>query len=216
MIKDYRMTPLYLLLCSLVWHLNYVIFYRFVKQPNISKNINHTINALQYILFYKYTQTISYYSSITTASFYIYDTIFLIYSIATNTTTFRKQRLYFLHHFIACYALYGAYSGICTTTLSYYYYICEVSNLMIYFVYHLLKIYPDHKRLILYSQIFQFVWFNYFRIICGLSYIISKNHEWLSLNDYPPYMVMFIIFNSLNIGWSYTQFRSFFNIKICK
>lgn len=216
MIKDCRMTPLYLLLCSLVWHLNYVIIQMFVQQPNISKNINHTINALQYIIFYNYTQTISYYSSITTASFYMYDAIFLIYSIAKNTTTFRKQQPYFVHHFIACYALYGAYSGICTTTLSYYYYICEVSNLMLYFVYHLLKVYPDHKQLILYSQIFQFAWFNYFRIICALSYIILKNHEWLSLNDYPPYMVMFIIFNGLNIGWSYVQFRSFFDTKICK
>lgn len=208
------MTPLYLLFCSVLWHLNYIIIDKFVKQSNISKNINHTINALQYILFYKYTQTITYYSSIITASFYIYDTIFLMYSIYSHTTTFKKQQLYFVHHFIASYSLYGAYSGICTKTLSYYYYIAEVSNLMIYFVYHLLKAYPSHKELILYSQTIQFVWFNYFRIVCGFCYIIFKNHEWLTLIEYPPYMLLFIIFNCLNIGWSYTQFRAFFKSNV--
>lgn len=210
------MTPLYLLLCGVIWHLNFVVIHMFAKQANISKNINHTINALQYIIFYKYTNTLSYYSSIIIASFYIYDTIFLIYSVFKHTTTFKKQQLYFVHHFIACYAIYSAYSGICTKTLSYYYYISEISNLMIYFVYHLLKVYPTHKQFILCSQIVQFVWFNYFRIVCGFTYIILKNHEWLSLIEYPPYMLFFIIFNCLNIGWSYMQFRAFFNLKICK
>jgi hypothetical protein len=210
------MTPFYLLLCSLMWHINYNIIHIFVKQPNISKNINHTVNALQYIIFYKYTNTVSYYCSIITASFYIYDSIFLLYSIFKHTTTFKKQQLYFVHHFIACYSVYGAYSGICTATLSYYYYISEISNLMIYFVYHLLKVYPTHKQLILYSQIAQFIWFNYFRIVCGFCYIIFKNHEWLTLSDYPPYMVLFVIFNCLNIGWSYMQFRAFFNFYKCK
>ena len=208
------MTPLYLLLCSLLWHVNYVIIHKFIKQSNVSKNINHTINALQYIILYKCTHTLSYYSSIITASFYIYDTIFLMYYIYKHNTTFKKQQLYFVHHFIACYALYGAYSGICTMTLSYYYYIAEVSNLMIYFVYHLLKVYPTHKELILYSQTIQFVWFNYFRIVCGFCYIIFKNHEWLTLIEYPPYMLLFIIFNCLNIGWSYTQFRAFFKSNV--
>ena len=210
------MTPLYILLCSVLWHMNYMVIHMFVKQSNISKNINHTINALQYIIFYKCTYTLfyynyySYYIYIITASFYIYDALFLIYSICKHTTTFKKQRFYFIHHFIACYALYGAYSGICTTTLAYYYYICEASNLMIYFVYHLLKVYPDQKQLILYSQVIQFVWFNYFRIVCGFCYIIFKNHEWLTLIVHPHHMLFFIIFNCLNIGWSYTQFCAFF------
>ena len=207
------MTPLYLLLFSVIWHINYLVIQTFVKQSNISKNMNHTVNALLYIIMYKYTYT-PYYSSIITASFYIYDTIFLMYSIYKHTTTLKKQQLYFVHHFIACYGLYGIYSGICRTTLSYYYYIAEVSNLMIYFVYHLLKAHPEQKQLISYSQVIQFVWFNYFRIICGFSYIIFKNHEWLALIEYPPYMLFFIIFNCLNIGWSYTQFRMFFKSNV--
>jgi hypothetical protein len=208
------MTPLYLLFVSIMWHMNFIMIRMLVKQQNISKNMNHTINALQYITLYKYGYSLSYYSSIITASFYIYDTVFLLYSILKHTTTLKKQQLYFVHHFIACYALYGMYSGICTATLSYYYYISEVSNLMIYFVYHLLKVYPTHKKLILYTQMIQFVWFNYFRIVCGLHYIFLKNYEWLSLNEYPPYMLLFIIFNCLNIGWSYMQFRSFFKSNV--
>lgn len=173
---------------------------------NISSNIVNSSHAITYIIFYLVEPTNYNVLSKLTGSFYIYDSIRLLY-IQINDKKWNKIP-YLVHHSIALVASYNIYNDYLANETTHIYYILELSNLMLYVSYHLHKTMPYHKNLILITDFIQFVWYSYYRNIMLYSYIFSQLDTLLSLS-YPIMMCVYMI-SLMGTYWSCLLFSKLF------
>jgi len=193
----------------LFWHISFSAINQLHKHHDISKNINHFIHALLFVVFYKTLPiyTIPYIIDLS-IGFYIYDVFFIFYKLLIQQEKLMRHLPYIFHHSLAFFGLFVAKDiRIQNYTLNYYY-LLEYSNFMIYISYHIHKKYAEYKNLIIVSECFQYIWYSYFRIGRFLMYtaqisdIIFEQH--ISM-----FLVLVLLF-SMGLIWSYNLFLKCF------
>ena len=101
--------------------------------------------------------------------YFIYDLLYILRSIYIATINRQPQAqnhvVYVFHHIIGLYILNDTLTSIYADTLLCAYYLAEISNLTLYTSYHLRKEYPNHKTITVVFDVFQLLWYSYFRII---------------------------------------------------
>jgi len=193
----------------LFWHLSFLLINKYHKYHDISKNINHLIHALLFVIFHKtLTVTMIPYLIDLSIGFYIYDVFFIFFKLIIHKDKFLKHIPYLIHHSLAFFGLFLAKDIQLQSYTLTYYYLLEYSNFMIYISYHINKRYPEYKNLVLVTQCFQYIWYSYFRIgrfiiyTTQISDVILEQH--ISI-----YLVLFTLF-SMGLIWSYNLFLKCF------
>ena len=101
--------------------------------------------------------------------YFIYDLLYILRSIYIATINreppAQNHVVYVFHHIIGLYILNDALTSIYADALLRAYYLAEISNITLYTSYHLRKEYPNHKTFTVVFDVFQLLWYSYFRII---------------------------------------------------
>jgi hypothetical protein len=194
---------------ALFWHLSFMFINKYHKNHDISKNINHLIHALLFVLFHK-TLTIIMIPYLIDLSigFYIYDVFFIFYKLLIMKDNYLKHLPYLFHHSIAFFGLVLAKDIQLQTYTLTYYYLLEYSNFMIYISYHIHKRYAEYTNLILVSQCFQYIWYTYFRI--GRFIIYTTQISDIILEQHISIYLVLITLFLMGLIWSYNLFLKCF------
>ncbi|NBO53686.1 MAG: hypothetical protein EBU84_03660 [Actinobacteria bacterium] len=160
-----------------LWHLVFSELSKHKPQA-VSKNINHLLHSLVFLLHYCSDHDLQYATHLS-LGFYMYDTVCLMQTAArefclasTEKIMHRRpsaagssQAPFLLHHAIGIYMLATALTAPeHTTSLLRGFYILETSNIMLYVSYHVRKEHAARPALIAASELVQLVWYAYYRI----------------------------------------------------
>lgn len=193
----------------LFWHSSFIFINTYQKHYDVSKNINHLIHALLFVVFHKTltTNMIPYLIDLS-IGFYIYDVFFILYKLAIQKENFMRHVPYLIHHSLAFFGLILAKDLQLQNYTLTYYYLLEYSNFMIYISYHINKKYPEYKNLLLVSQCFQYVWYSYFRI--GRFLIYTTQISEIILDQHISILLVLLLLFSMGLIWSYNLFLKCF------
>lgn len=152
--------PTHLIPIMAAWHLSMTELSKYKPAP-VSKNINHLLHTLTFMLMYTQTHEVEYATHIS-IGFYSYD---IIYMLSMTHDSIRRNASYLLHHAIAIYLLNLTFiaPGHAESILKGYS-ILESSNIMLYVSYHVQKECPQQRALIMCSEFIQLLWYTYYRI----------------------------------------------------
>jgi len=193
----------YLLPLIILWQLLLTILnLKMYSNIDLNKNIIHALHALIYVSLY-YLQ---YYDTLInfTISFYIYDILFILFTLFTKKKQLSDQKTYLIHHIISIYIFDLAYNGVATDYIVTSGNVLEISNFSIYLAYHAIKT-SDNKFINLLIQSFQFVWYSYFRIVVFGIYIINNREPILKLNYF--ILSLTTMFYLMGMFWSYALYN---------
>lgn len=175
------------------------------KNLAIVKNWVHALHATYFVICYKLITAPDWINAsiLGCIGFYTFDTLHLLRQCCINGSI-KKNAMFLIHHSIANYGLFIAYTDLSQQAIILHvYYLFESSNFLLYASYHIHKSYPDYKNAILISECFQFAWYSYYRIIrFSLFYI----HNYTILNNLVLHLGVFIIF-LMGVFWSWTLFK---------
>ena len=194
------------LLALLFWPISHKFFvYLLNGRTEIGKNINHFLHALIYVFLYKIIPYHVKYLILVSIAFYTFDTGYIMNELYREIYSYKRQLPYLIHHGIAIYGLYLAYTDYYTEIVMYFYYLLEYSNFMLYISYHIQKSYPNNRSLQLVSQSLQLVWYSYFRIIRFLVYLYKI---WpIFLETTATVKTMFVSLFIMGFYWSFNLFK---------
>ena len=193
----------------LLWHLSFLFINKYHKHNDISKNINHLIHALIFVLFHKTIPlNMMTYLIDLSIGFYIYDVFFIFYKLIIANDKIIRHVPYLIHHSLAFFGLVLAKQVELQNYTLTYYYLLEYSNFMIYISYHINKRYPEYKNLVLVSQCFQYIWYSYFRI--GRFIIYTNQISDVILEQHISIFLVLISLFSMGLIWSYNLFLKCF------
>lgn len=193
----------------LLWHFSFHLINKYHKHHDVSKNINHLIHALLFVLFHKTIKLnmIPYLIDLS-IGFYIYDVFFIFYKLALEKEKLIRHVPYLIHHSLAFFGLVLAKNVELQNYTLTYYYLLEYSNFMIYISYHINKRYPEYKNLLLVSQCFQYIWYSYFRI--GQFIIYTTQISDIILEQHISIFLVLLLLFSMGLIWSYNLFLKCF------
>jgi len=180
---------------------------KFNKHVTIVKNWVHALHAFYFVVCYKMCSSHDWIdrSILGCIGFYTFDTLLLLHDSYKNGSM-RKNAVFLIHHFIANYGLYTAYTDVTQQSIILHvYYLFEYSNFLLYVSYHIHKSYPDNLNAILVSECLQFIWYSYFRIIRFSYYFIRNFNFFLSLDFFLQFGVILLFF--MGIFWSWSLFK---------
>ena len=150
--------PTHLIPIIATWHLSMTEISKYKSAP-VSKNINHLLHTLTFMMMYTQTYEVEHAIHIS-IGFYSYDIIYLLFQ-----TGIRRNASYILHHAIAIYLLNLTFiEPMHAESILKGYSILESSNIMLYVSYHVQKEWPHRKSWIQVSEFVQLLWYTYHRI----------------------------------------------------
>jgi len=162
----------YLLPIIAFWH---TITTEIQKHKQHAGIVNNTVSAIHcalYIFQYHYNhydELAMNYTVHVSIGYFIYDLICILYfiynAIINRQNPSRNNVVYVFHHIIGLYLLNDILTSIYADILLHAYYLAEISNFTLYTSYHLRKEYPNHKTITIVFDVFQLIWYSYFRII---------------------------------------------------
>ena len=165
--------PTHLIPIMAAWHLSMTELSKYKPAP-VSKNINHLLHTLTFMLMYTQTHEVEYATHIS-IGFYSYD---IIYMLSMTHDSIRRNASYLLHHAIAIYLLNLTFiaPGHAESILKGYS-ILESSNIMLYVSYHVQKEWPQQRALIMSSEFIQLLWYTYYRIFKMTIFVYQIREE---------------------------------------
>lgn len=116
-----------------------------------------------------------------------------------------KDYLDIIHHILSCLVMISFYFDYYQNILIELFYLAEMSNIVIFGNYHIMKCFDD-KNIIFISSILEFMIYSYFRVICMTQVIIDN----ITLIFSTPLSILLIIY-FMSIDWSYTLFNNLLN-----
>lgn len=190
------------ILIAPIWYLFGRFSNYFIPNKSISNNFIHTLHALFFVILYNIDLK-SYALDLTSAGFYLYDLIYIIYKMikTLDISTFP----FVIHHCIAIYGYKLTTTEYFRPTILYIYYILELSNFSLYLTYYIYKKYPKEYNLKILSQCFQFLWYTYFRVI--LLFKFSHSIQDTILGSGLDKMGIFFCLKLMGLYWSFNLFN---------
>jgi hypothetical protein len=179
----------------------------FNKNTAIVKNWVHALHAFCFIICYKWMSAPDWInlSIMGSIGFYAFDTLHLLQQCYI-TGSIKKNAMFLIHHSIAIYGLFIAFSdSLKQAIILHVYYLLEYSNFLLYASYHIHKSYPENRNAILISECFQFVWYSYFRII-RFSLVYMHNFKIILSVDLCLQVGVILLF-FMGVFWSWTLFK---------
>jgi TLC domain len=160
----------YLLPIIAFWHTITAEIKKHKQDPGVANNMVSAIHCSLYLLQYNFNdKSAMNYAIHVSIGYFIYDLLYILRSIYIATINRQPQAqnhvVYVFHHIIVLYILNDTLTSIYADTLLCAYYLAEISNLTLYTSYHLRKEYPNHKTITVVFDVFQLLWYSYFRII---------------------------------------------------
>ena len=198
------LNPYFTLLFLGFWHTLFVSVLHF-KPEDIGKNIVHFIHAIIYVVYYN-TELDKYYLVHLSAGFYIYDLLYIINQIVKKNV-FSTLSPYIIHHLIAIYGLYFSLVNllnIASDIVFMMFYILEISNFMLYISYHIHKSYPEYNNIKNASELIQFIWYTYFRVLYFTRFILI-HINYIYTHSITVHFVLITLY-SMGLIWSYRLF----------
>ena len=163
--------PTHLIPIMAAWHLTMTEMSKHKPAP-ISKNINHLLHTVTFMLMYAQTYEVEHAIHIS-IGFYSYDIIYLLFQ-----TGLRRNASYILHHAIAIYLLNLTFiEPSYAESILKGYSILESSNIMLYVSYHVQKECPQKRALIMSSEFIQLLWYTYHRIFKMTIFVYQIREE---------------------------------------
>lgn len=165
--------PTHLIPIMAAWHLSMTEMSKYKSAP-ISKNINHLLHTLIFLLHYTQSHEVEHATHIS-IGFYSYD---IIYMLTMTHDSIRRNASYILHHTIAIYLLNLTFiAPIHAESILKGYSILESSNIMLYVSYHVQKEWPHRKSWIQVSEFIQLLWYTYYRIFKMTGFLYQIREE---------------------------------------
>jgi hypothetical protein len=176
------------------WHLSFTELSKHTSAPPISKNLNHLLHTVIFMLIYTQTNevAIALHMSI---GFFSYDIIWL------SRNGILRNACYILHHVIAIYLLNLTFiEPNRAESILKGYSILESSNIMLYVSYHVQKEWPHRKAWIGTSEFIQLLWYMYYRIFkfTGFLYQIREEVRMLGICG----SAMIVALHMMGVMWS--------------
>ena len=161
--------------------------------------LNHTLLSLiisSYVSYYNhnhYSTFINLFFYNFSKTYFIWDTIKLI---NTNSITLPIA----IHHFGTVYLLYE-FTNTLNPCLLNLFFIGELSNISIYFTYHMIKIKSHYIQL---AELFQIFWYGYCRV-----YLLSTNLQYIHTVQNNILLLFLFIIYFAGIGWWHTLLKNY-------
>ena len=162
----------YLLPIIAFWHTITAEVRKYKQHTGVANNMVSAIHCSLYLLQYHYNhddKSRMNYTVHVSIGYFIYDLLYILRSIyiarVNREPPAQNHVVYVFHHIIGLYLLNDTLTSIYADTLLYAYYFAEISNITLYTSYHLRKEYPNHKTITVVFDVFQLLWYSYFRII---------------------------------------------------
>jgi hypothetical protein len=162
----------YLLPIIAFWHTITAEVRKYKEHPGLANNMVSAIHCSLYLLQYQFNhddKLAMKYTIHVSIGYFIYDLVYILRCIYIANINRQKPPqnhvVYVFHHIIGLYILNDTLTSIYADTLLCAYYLAEISNLTLYTSYHLRKEYPNHKIITVVFDVFQLLWYSYFRII---------------------------------------------------
>jgi hypothetical protein len=162
----------YLLPIIAFWHTITAEVRKYKEHPGLANNMVSAIHCSLYLLQYHYNhddKSRMNYTIHVSIGYFIYDLVYILRTIYIATINResppQNHVVYVFHHIIGLYLLNDTLTSIYGDSILHAYYFAEISNLTLYTSYHLRKEYPNHKTITVVFDVFQLIWYSYFRII---------------------------------------------------
>ena len=192
--------------CFPLWFLTLIAFNKFSSTFEIAKNANHFLHALVFVCLYRLETYLQLkYLILLSIGFYSYDFLYILYQVIAKKENMTKHLPFLIHHIIADYGLFLAYTDYMRSHILYLYYLLEFSNFMLYTSYYVSKRWSNYKNLQLVSFSFQFIWYSYFRVIRYSIYMYKIWSTFMLVSTY--IQIANSILFLMGFFWSYKLFR---------
>ena len=162
----------YLLPIIAFWHTITAEVRKYKEHPGLANNMVSAIHCSLYLLQYQFNhddKLAMKYTIHVSIGYFIYDFIYILRTIyiarVNRQPPPQNHVVYVFHHIITLYLLNDTLTSIYAKSILHAYYFAEISNLTLYTSYHLRKEYPNHKIITVVFDVFQLLWYSYFRII---------------------------------------------------
>jgi hypothetical protein len=151
--------PTHLIPIMAAWHLSFTELSKHTSAPPISKNMNHLLHTLIFLLHYAHNYEMEHAMHVS-IGFFSYDIIYMALHDGI-----RRNASYLLHHGITIYLLHLTFvDPSCAESIMKGYAILESSNIMLYVSYHVQKEWPGRTAWIRASEFVQMLVYVYFRM----------------------------------------------------
>lgn len=171
----------YLLPILAFWHTITAEVRKYKEHPGVVNNMVSAIHCFLYLLQYQYNhddKLAMNYTVHVSIGYFIYDLLYILRTIyiarVNRQHPPQNHVVYVFHHIIGLYLLNDTLTSIYADSILHAYYFAEISNLTLYTSYHLRKEYPNHKTITVVFDVFQLIWYSYFRII-RISLLLYEN-----------------------------------------
>ena len=176
------------------WHLSFTEISKHTSAPPISKNLNHLLHTLIWLLHYTQTYEMEHAMHIS-IGFFAYDIILL------SRNGIRRNVPYILHHGIAIYLLNLTFiQPNRAESILKGYSILESSNIMMYVSYHVQKQWPHRQAWIGTTEFIQLLWYMYYRIFKFTGFLYQIREEVIMLGICGAAMVAAL--HMMGVMWS--------------
>ena len=186
--------PTHLIPIMAAWHLSFTEISKHTSAPPISKNLNHLLHTLIWLLHYTQTYEMEHAMHIS-IGFFAYDIILL------SRNGIRRNVPYILHHGIAIYLLNLTFiQPNRAESILKGYSILESSNIMMYVSYHVQKQWPHRQAWIGTTEFIQLLWYMYYRIFKFTGFLYQIREEVIMLGICGAAMVAAL--HMMGVMWS--------------
>lgn len=153
----------YLIPIFALWHTITTEVRKYKHDYGVANNMVSAIHCVSYIAQYTNIPDRNYTIHVS-IGYYIYDLLYLLYSLyAKKTTQAKLYTIYVFHHFILLYMLITIPNEHREPVL-HSFFLAELSNITLYLSYHLHKEYPNNGNIIRATEFIQLLWYSYFRV----------------------------------------------------
>lgn len=188
--------PTYLIPIMAAWHLSFTEISKHTSAPPISKNLNHLLHTVIFMLMYAQTYKVEIALHIS-IGFFSYDIIYMV-----RRDGILRNVHYIMHHGIAIYLLNFTFiQPNRAESILKGYSILESSNIMLYVSYHVQKQWPHRQAWIRTSEFIQLLWYMYYRIFKFTGFLYQFREEVLLLGICGAAMVAAL--HLMGVMWSY-------------
>jgi hypothetical protein len=164
--------PTHLIPIMAAWHLSFTELSKRTSAPPISKNMNHLLHTLIFLLHYAHNYEMEHAMHVS-IGFFSYDIIYMALHDGI-----RRNASYILHHGITIYLLHLTFvDPSCAESIMKGYAILESSNIMLYVSYHVQKEWPDRTAWIQASEFVQMLVYVHFRMFRLTAFMYDIREE---------------------------------------
>ena len=188
--------PTHLIPIMAAWHMSFTEISKHTSAPPISKNLNHLLHTLIWLLHYTQTYEMEHAMHVS-IGFFSYDIIYMV-----RRDGILRNVHYILHHGIAIYLLNFTFiQPNRAESILKGYSILESSNIMLYVSYHVRKQWPHRQTWIRTTEFIQLLWYMYYRIFKFTGFLYQFREEVLLLGICGAAMVAAL--HLMGVMWSY-------------